>query len=334
MTRASELTDAHCHFHGGLPTDWLGREVRSSGDPAELGPVLAATRQDVHRVERSRLGPAIGTAAFFRHYRAVEAHCAWMESSGQGTRDLYLRGTRAILDNARRNGVTSTRLFFSLTERRAQMAGRIRGLADAIDSREADEIAVRLTVPRSRALHVSYSAPEIQDLLEPLTDRGLLLGFDLSGLDSEVAPSDTHVMVEWLLTLREAYGLTGRHMSISVHSGEALAADSIAESLSLIRQLVRAGVDSIAHATVLWNPGAFGNHDADDAQATLEACLEAGVTFELCPAVSRVYGVDLLSSKLLSDWFGRGGRVVLGTDAPGLFGYDELHAMRTLRGDG
>ncbi len=319
--------DAHCHFHGGIPAAWLDREVRSAGDPARVSGRLAAARGGIRRILRHDQGcappdPSTAATAFFGGYAAVEAHCRWMELGGAGSRDLYARAPIALAAEAAAHGVARTDLFFSLVEDRQRMRDRARGLLDAAGALSPDTLHFRLTVPRSRRFQHAWPTAELLELLAPLIEQGLLDGFDLSGLDAEVPADRTLLLTEQLLRLRAAAAGAGSRLSVSVHFGESLSGAGIDGMLRLASSLRAAGVDSLGHGIFLWHPALFAGADGATG-AVLGELLSAGVSFEVCPSVARLYGCRTDAQNLPIGVAGIREHVSFGTDAPGLVGYDE-----------
>jgi Adenosine deaminase len=303
----------------------------TSSDPARVWTALSYGRAAVRRLlDGPPREPSAGATAYFRYYRAVEAQCRWMEYAGRGTRDLYSRGAVALAENALYHGVTTTCLFFSLTADRNQMIERILGLADACCHLVKGGLTVRLTVPRTRPLHRSYARAELLELLTPLMTQGLLAGFDLSGLDSEVSVERTMEMVEWLLRLREAASQHGRRLSVSAHYGESTSPDGMERMLRLAMTLATIGVDSMGHGILLWSPETY-DYRGEEVAAVLAHCRSAAMTFEVCPTVARMYGCRWDTKTLPAALKDLGDTVAFGSDAPGLLGYEGLREATMMR---
>lgn len=322
------LYDAHCHFHGGLPAGWLADEIMSEGDPCGVSEAVKKGRRKLIAMlkKQKRGDPAslvAAQSAFFSLYALIERHCRWMEFEGRGSRDLYNRGAVALREQASSAGVGCTRMFFSLTSNCSQMRERLIGLMGAHVSC-GDALKLRLTIPRSRSLWRFYKPSEVAELLFPAVECGALVGLDVSGLDSECPARETLDTVDWLIQLRSEVGPAGVGLPISVHWGENVCPEGVDATLWLVERLRLRGVDSLGHGILLWDPAVVcGAHPAACSEI-LRALRASGVSFEICPTVAELYGCRRDSDGALHGVAQLAGNLVMGTDAPGILGYQGL----------
>jgi adenosine deaminase len=175
------------------------------------------------------------------------------------------------------------------------------GVSEAIDS--GRDVAVGLIAIFSRDYGMDSARRTVEFALRHRDD---LVGFDIAGSELGYPPS---LYAEVIAPLR------GSGLGLTTHYGESGPPEYPGEAVEVL------GPSRLGH-------GLSVSRDPD----VTALVVERGVTLEMCPTSNWLTkGVATVDQHPIHDLLGRGARVTLNTDDPGLMGIDLVHEWQVAR---
>ena len=310
---ATNRWDNHAHFHGSIPHRWLLRTA---------SPLLTSSDEDLlietHRRIRRMVSEANqqerlqeGREALFHAYAARERAVAAIEHS-KGVRATYRDALIEIAREAVQRGAEGLRLFISVCNAPDQFHQRVEGVLDALHDIGNIDLTVRVTLPRTRRIP---SISDIQRSIRLIDESGQFVGLDVSGLDSQCPAMTTIHMVRQTSILRtELEQMCAHELNLSVHWGETKAPEGSSVTLGMLNGFRSAGVDSIGHGFMAWQP----NLVSCECGQPSELRLLQGFILEYCPGIAQLYGGQRVLSEPEVLSLSGAQAIYWGSDSPGI----------------